>query len=64
MRKNIKLRALFATLALYLDDALLLAGCACFVHAAYLRFGDAAALAVAGVCLTVWAWLIARSRRR
>lgn len=53
-----------AALALYLDDLFLLAGCTCFVAAARLRFGDAAALATAGVCLTAWAWLIARSRRR
>lgn len=64
MKKKINWRKIGATLVLYLDDALLLAGCGCFVGAAWLRFGDAAALAVAGVCLTAWAWLIARSRRR
>ena len=55
--------ALGRTLALYLDDLLLLGGGVCFVCAAYERMGRPAALAVAGVCLVAYALVIARSRR-
>lgn len=49
--------------ALYLDDLLLLAGGGCFVQAALDVGGRPAALAVAGVCLTVYAMVVARARR-
>lgn len=62
MRKRLK--TLLAGLVLYLDDALFLGGCVCFVRAAQMRFGEAAAVATAGTCLVVWALLIARSRKR
>lgn len=51
-------------ISLYMDDLLLLGGGACFVRAAYLCQGDAAAYAVTGACLTAYALVIARSRRR
>ena len=56
------LRRLGHGLALYLDDLLLLAGCGCFVRAAWEAWGHPAALAVAGVCLVAYALVIARSR--
>ena len=51
-------------LALYIDDILLLAGGACLVHAAQLRWGESAAYAAAGGCLAAYAVLIAWSRER
>lgn len=51
-------------ISLYMDDFLLLGGGACFVRAAYLYQGDAAAYATAGICLTAYAVVIAKSRRR
>ncbi|OUN05507.1 hypothetical protein B5G43_12540 [Flavonifractor sp. An92] len=56
------LRRVGRALALYLDDLLLLAGGVCFVRAALDLGGRPAALAVAGVCLTAYAVLVARSR--
>ena len=56
------LKKLGETLALYLDDLLLLAGGGCFVRAAWEAWGRPAALAVAGVCLVAYALVIARSR--
>lgn len=56
------LRRVGRALALYLDDLLLLAGGVCFVRAALDVGGRPAALAVAGVCLTAYAVLVARSR--
>lgn len=50
-------------LALYFDDLLLLAGGICFVLAACMAFGAAAALTVAGAWLSLFSWLIARSRK-
>ena len=56
-----KLGRLFrAMLALYLDDLLMLAGCACFVSGAAIKWGAAEALGVCGVCLTVYAVIVAR----
>ena len=58
-----KLSRLFrAMLALYLDDLLMLAGCACFVSGAAIKWGAAEALGVCGVCLTVYAVIVARGR--
>ena len=57
-----RLKKLGETLALYLDDLLLLAGGGCFVRAAWEAWGRPAALAVVGVCLVAYALLIARSR--
>ena len=50
-------------LALYLDDLLLLAGCGCFVRAAWELGGRPAALLVAGGCLVAYAVVIAKARR-
>lgn len=58
------MKRFFRTISLYIDDLLLLGGGVCFVRAAYLWIGDAAAYASAGVCLTAYAMVIARSRRR
>ena len=49
-------------LGLYLDDLLLLAGGGCFVRAALDLGGRPAALVTAGVCLTAYAVVVARSR--
>lgn len=57
-----RLKKLGETLALYLDDLLLLIGGGCFVRAAWEAWGRPAALAVAGVCLVAYALIIARSR--
>ena len=56
-------RRLRKLLALYLDDLLLLAAGACFTAGAAELKGRAGALICAGVCLTVYAVVIARSRR-
>ncbi|MEQ2445010.1 hypothetical protein [Pseudoflavonifractor intestinihominis] len=48
--------------ALYLDDLLLIASGICLVTAAHEAFGRAAGFAAAGVCLAVYAFIIARSR--
>lgn len=53
-------RILRTMLALYLDDLLMLAGCACFVSGAAIKWGAAEALGVCGVCLTVYAVIVAR----
>lgn len=53
-------RLLRTMLALYLDDLLMLAGCACFVSGAAIKWGAAEALGVCGVCLTVYAVIVAR----
>lgn len=58
------MRRILQTISLYIDDLLLLGGGACFIRAAYLWLGDAAAYAAAGMCLTAYAMVIARSRRR
>ena len=58
------MRRILQTISLYIDDLLLLSGGACFIRAAYLWLGDAAAYAAAGMCLTAYAMVIARSRRR
>lgn len=57
-----RLKKLGGTLALYLDDLLLLAAGGCFVAAAWEAWGRPAALAAAGVCLAAYALIIARSR--
>lgn len=56
------IRAAVRTLGLYLDDLLFLAGGVCFVQAAFELDGRPAALITAGVCLTVYAVVVARSR--
>ena len=50
-------------LGTYLDDLLLLAGGICFVLATLELLGRPWALVTAGVCLTVYAVVVARSRR-
>ena len=56
------IRAVIGYLGLYLVDLLLIAGGGCFVQAAFDLGGRPAALATAGVCLTVYAVVVARSR--
>lgn len=56
------LRTAGRLLGLYLDDLLLLAGGVCFVRAAFDLGGRPVALVTAGVCLTVYAVVVARSR--
>lgn len=58
------MRRILQTVSLYIDDLLLLGGGACFIRAVYLWLGDAGAYAAAGMCLTAYAVVIARSRRR
>ena len=53
-----------AALGRYLDDLLLLGGGMCFVGAAALQFGFAAALTAAGSCLVIYAWIVARAGRK
>ena len=60
MRK--RLSRVGRTLSLYLDDLLLLAGGGCFVRAALDLGGRPVAQATAGVCLTAYAVVVARSR--
>ena len=57
-----KLGRMGRALALYLDDLLLLAGGGCFVRAAFELGGRPAALVTSGVCLTVYAVVVAKSR--
>lgn len=61
--KTIMVQAVWL-LGLYLDDLLMTAGGICLVSAAALRWGIAAGLAAAGVCLIVFSILVARSGRR
>lgn len=56
------LRAIGRTVALYLDDLLLLGGGCCFVRAAWELGGRPAALVVAGGCLVTYAVVIATAR--
>ena len=56
-------RRLVRMLGLYLDDLLLIAGGGCFVRAALHLAGRDWAVAVAGVCLVAYAWVVAKSRR-
>jgi hypothetical protein len=46
----------------YLDDLLALAAGTCFITAAAMWFDLPAALAVAGVCLAIYAVAVARSK--
>lgn len=62
VRVGRKLRGAGRALGLYLDDLLLLAGGVCFVRAALDLGGRPAALTTAGVCLTAYAVVVARSR--
>lgn len=57
-----KLGRAVRAVGLYLDDLLLLAGGGCFVRAALDLGGRPAALVTAGVCLTAYAVVVARSR--
>lgn len=61
--KTIMVQAVWL-LGLYLDDLLMTAGGICLVAAAALRWGIAAGLASAGICLIVFSILVARSGRR
>ena len=51
---------LLKILSVYLDDLLLVAGCACFTSGAAIKWGTAEALGVCGVCLTAYAIIVAR----
>ena len=55
-------RAAGKMLGLYLDDLLLLAAGGCFMGAAFELGGRPAALVTAGICLTAYAVMVARSR--
>lgn len=57
-------RKALALLGLYLDDLLMVSGCACLTAAAALRWGLAAGLAAGGACLVVLSVLVARTGRR
>ncbi len=57
-----KLGRAVRALGLYLDDLLLLVGGGCFVRAALDLGGRPAALVTAGVCLTAYAVVVAKSR--
>ena len=50
-------------LVLYLEDLLLLGGGCCFVRAAWEALGRPAGLAVAGLCLCIFALPISRAKR-
>lgn len=63
-RREARRRKAANLLGLYLEDLLLLAGNGCFTAAAALAAGCADALATAGVCLTVYALVVARSAGR
>ena len=63
-RREARRRKAANLLGLYLEDLLLRAGSGCFTAAAALAAGCAAALATAGVCLTVYALVVARSAGR
>ena len=62
-RQALRKRAL-ALLGLYLDDLLAVSCVVCLSAAAFLRWGAAAGLAVAGTALLAGAALVARSGRR
>lgn len=55
---------LLPLLGLYLDDLLIVAAGICFVSASAIAFGLAPALAVAGLCLLGYSFVVARSRER
>lgn len=61
-RRERRRRAL-AAFGRYLDDLLALVGAVCLTAAAELRFGTAAALAVAGTAALVFSLVVARGRR-
>lgn len=61
-RRERRQRAL-AAFGRYLDDLLALVGAGCLMAAAELRFGTAAALAVAGTAALVFSLVVARGRR-
>lgn len=48
--------------ARYFDDLLLIASGICFTLAASIAFGKAAAFAVAGACLGVYAYAVAKAK--
>ena len=56
------MKRLIKALSVMLALVLLLAGCGCFVRAAWEAWGRPAALAVAGTCLVAYALVIARAR--
>ena len=56
------LRWLLPLLGLYLDDLLMVAAGICFTVAAAVTFGRGAALAVAGLCLLGYSFVVARAR--
>lgn len=62
-RAEIRRKAL-ALLGLYLDDLLMVCGGVCLIAAAAIRWGAAAGLATAGVCLLLLSVLAARAGRR
>ena len=61
-RRERRQRAM-AAFGRYLDDLLALVGASCLTAAAELRFGTAAALAVAGTAALVFSLVVARGRR-
>lgn len=56
------MKKLFEIVARYFDDLLLIASGVCFTSAANIAFGKAAALAVAGACLGVYAYTVAKAK--
>ena len=61
-RRERRQRAM-AAFGRYLDDLLALVGAGCLTAAEELRFGTAAALAVAGTAALVFSLVVARGRR-
>lgn len=49
--------------AAYFDDLLIIASGVCFVTATKMYFGLAGAIAVAGVCLAFYAYVVAKSKK-
>lgn len=56
-------RGILSAVAQYLDDLLALAAGGCFVASAYELAGTGWAKATAGVCLLVYAVVVARAKR-
>lgn len=56
------LRWLLPLLGLYLDDLLMVAAGICFTASAAVTFGCGAALAVAGLCLLGYSFVVAKAR--
>jgi|GEM_PF-7130909 len=50
-------------LGLYFEDLLFVSAGICFIASAAIRYGYAAALAVAGICFAAYAVTVARAKR-